>query len=56
MLVGWKIVFQPTYKDGVRVNKHPPMHHVGWMVCGQKKLKIHCIPDPCTNHLLKDKR
>jgi hypothetical protein len=42
--------FQPTYRDGARVNKHPPVHHAGWMVCGQEKISFHFIPDPYSNH------
>jgi len=27
------------------VNQHPPAHHAGWMMCGQKTF-FHCIPVP----------
>jgi hypothetical protein len=30
---------------GAKVNKHPPEHHAGWMVCGQETL-FGCIPVP----------
>ncbi len=29
----------------VPVNQHPPAHHAGWMMCGQKTF-FHCIPVP----------